>query len=196
MPAPSIGGRYLFYRVFPRIPQCRSRPAPCRLGYSVTVNGTPVFRGIQSGYPTTLEYVVGQNSSYTDALKTLPQLGIMMTFAEVEFIKAELALKGFTTGKTPKAHYEAGIASSMTQWGTTLPAGFLTQKGVAFDAAATPEKQLEQIMLQKYYAFFFVDYQSWFEKRRTGYRSYRAARVFPPKIHFQAVCHILPISNP
>jgi len=28
---------------------------------------------------------------------------------------------------------------------------------------------LEQIMLQKYYAYFFVDYQSWFEKRRTGY---------------------------
>ena len=24
-------------------------------------------------------------------------------------------------------------------------------------------------MLQKYYAFFFTDYQSWFEKRRTGY---------------------------
>ncbi len=24
-------------------------------------------------------------------------------------------------------------------------------------------------MLQKYYAYFFVDYQSWFEKRRTGY---------------------------
>ncbi len=135
----------------------------------VTVGGMPTFRGIKSGYPTTLEYVVGQNSSYTDALKTLPQLGVMMTFAEVEFIKAELALKGYNTGKTPKAHYEAGISASMVQWGATMPAAFLTQPGVAYDAAAEPEKQLEQIMLQKYYAYFFVDYQSWFEKRRTGY---------------------------
>ncbi|MFX6930192.1 SusD/RagB family nutrient-binding outer membrane lipoprotein, partial [Acinetobacter baumannii] len=27
----------------------------------------------------------------------------------------------------------------------------------------------EQIIVQKYYAYFFVDYQAWFEKRRTGY---------------------------
>ncbi len=135
----------------------------------VTVNGTPTFRGIQSGYPTTLEYVVGQNSSYTDALKTLPQLGVMMTLAEVEFIKAELALKGYTTGKTPKAHYDAGITASMAQWGAAMPAGFLSQKAVEYNAAATPETQLEQILLQKYIAYLFVDYQAWFEKRRTGY---------------------------
>ena len=135
----------------------------------VTVNGVATFRGIQSGYPTTLEYVVGQNSSYTDVLKTLPQLGVMLPYAEVEFIKAELALKGYNTGKTSKAHYEAGISASMVQWGVTLPANFLMQKTIAYDATLSPEKQLEQIMLQKYYASFFVDYQAWFEKRRTGY---------------------------
>ncbi|RIV23856.1 SusD/RagB family nutrient-binding outer membrane lipoprotein [Fibrisoma montanum] len=135
----------------------------------VTVNGASVYQGIQSGYPTSLEYVVGRNSSYTDLLKTLPQLGVMMPYAELEFIKAELALKGYNTGKTPKAHYEAGIRASMTQWGATLPAGYLEQKGVAYNDKAASEKQLEQIMLQKYYAYFFVDYQSWFEKRRTGY---------------------------
>ena len=135
----------------------------------VMVAGVSTFRGIQSGYPTTLEYVVGQNSSYTDALKTLPQLGVMMTLAEVEFIKAELSLKGYITGKTPKTHYEAGITASMIQWGAVMPATFLTQKSVAFDATVASEKQLEQIMLQKYYAYFFVDYQAWFEKRRTGF---------------------------
>lgn len=135
----------------------------------VTVNSQSVFQGIESGYPITTEYVVGRNSSYTDALKTLPQLGVMMTFAEVEFTKAELALKGFSTGKTSRAHYETGITASMAQWGATMPANFLTQSGILYDAAATQEKQLEQIMLQKYYAYLFVDYQSWFEKRRTGY---------------------------
>jgi hypothetical protein len=135
----------------------------------VTVSGNSIYRGIQSGYPTTLEYAVGQNSSYTDALKTSPLLGVMMTYAEVEFIKAELALKGFATGKTAKQHYENGITASIAQWGLSLPAGYLQQAGVVYNDAATVEKQLEQIMLQKYYAYFFVDYQSWFEKRRTGY---------------------------
>jgi hypothetical protein len=136
---------------------------------TVMVNGANVYQGIESGYPTTLEYAVGKNSSYQDALKTFPQLGIMMTYAELEFIKAELSLKGFATAKTPKQHYETGISASMTQWGVSLPGGYLEQPGVAYVATASTEKQLEQIMLQKYYAFFFVDYQSWFEKRRTGY---------------------------
>jgi hypothetical protein len=144
---------------------------PRRSVWATTVNvgGNPVYRGIQSGYPTSVEYAVGQNSSYTDGLKTSPLIGVMMTYAELEFIKAELALKGFSTGKTPKQHYEAGVTASIVQWGVTVPAGYLTQAGVIYDPAATPETQLERIMLQKYYAYFFVDYQAWFEKRRTGY---------------------------
>lgn len=144
---------------------------PRRAVWATTVNagGVAVYRGIESGYPTTTEYVVDQNSSYNNVLKTLPQLGVMMTFAEVEFIKAELALKSYSTSKTPKQHYENGIAASMTQWGVALPAGYLQQAGVAYNAAGSSEAQLEQIMLQKYYAFVWVDYQSWFEKRRTGF---------------------------
>lgn len=135
----------------------------------VTVNGISVFRGIESGYPTTTEYQVGANSSYNDVMRTLPSLGVMLTYAEVEFIKAELALKGFVTGKTAKQHYEAGVAASMNQWAVTMPAGYLTQSGLVYDENASNEEQLERIMLQKYYAYFFVDYQAWFEKRRTGY---------------------------
>jgi hypothetical protein len=144
---------------------------PRRVPWFTTVlaGGVNVYQGIESGYPTSTEYLVGKNSSYNDGLKTTPLLGVMMTYAEVEFIKAELALKGFVTGKTPKQHYETGIASSMTQWGVSLPAGYLSQPGVIYDPAASEQAQLEKIMLQKYYAYFFVDYQSWFEKRRTGY---------------------------
>lgn len=143
-----------------------------------------VYQGIESGYPTTLEYAVGNNSSYSDALKTLPQLGVMMTFAEVEFIKAELALKGFVTGSTSQQHYENGITASMVQWGVTAPAGFLSLPGIVYNAAATPEKQLEQIMLQKYYAYFFVDYQSWFEKRRTGFPALPRGAGIPAENNF------------
>ena len=135
----------------------------------VVVGGANVYQGIESGYPTTTQYSVGKNSSYSDGLKILPQLGIMMTYAELEFIKSELSLKGFLTGKTSRQHYENGIAASMTQWGVVMPAGYLVQPNVLYDVTASPSAQLEKIMLQKYYASFFVDYQSWFEKRRTGY---------------------------
>lgn len=135
----------------------------------ITVNGASVYRGIESGYPTTTEYQVGANSSYNDVMRTLPSLGVILTYAEIEFIKAELALKGFVTGKTARQHYEAGITASMNQWAVTMPAGYLTQPGVVYNENASTEEQLERIMLQKYYAYFFVDYQSWFEKRRTGY---------------------------
>lgn len=140
---------------------------PRRAVWAIPISG--VYQGIDSGYPTTVEYVVGKNSSYTDALKTASNTGVMITYAEEEFIKAELALKGFNTGKTAKAHYEAGIAASMTQWGVSVPAGYMQQTGVNFDESASLDKRLEQIITQKYYAYFFVDYQAWLEKRRTGY---------------------------
>jgi hypothetical protein len=167
----------------------------------VTVGGVSVYQGIESGYPTTTSYIVGQNSSYTDALKTSSNLGVMITYAEEEFIKAELALKGFATGKTPKMHYENGITASIIQWGATVPANYFTQPGVAYNTGATNEAQLEQIMLQKYYASFFVDYQSWFEKRRTGYPvlsrgpGIPAENVFPSRIPYPTYLQSLNPAN-
>ncbi len=157
---------------------------------TVAENGQQVYRGIESGYPVGVEYDVNANSNYSDILKTLPQLGIMMTYAEVEFIKAELALTGFNTGGEPKAHYDSAIEASMRQWEVTTPAGFLDHPAITYNSGAPAEQQLEQIMLQKYYAFYFVDYQSWFEKRRTGYpdlpkgTGIPAERPFPRRVPY------------
>ncbi|MBT9187597.1 SusD/RagB family nutrient-binding outer membrane lipoprotein [Zobellia russellii] len=144
---------------------------PRRNVWALTVeqDGQNIYKGAESGYPVTTQHVVGQNSSYSDNLKTFPQLGIMMTYAEVEFIKAELALKNYPTGQQPKDHYASGIMASMAQWGAPMPNDFLERENIKYDTSATTEGQMTQIMLQKYYAYFFVDYQSWFEKRRTGY---------------------------
>ncbi len=167
----------------------------------VTVNGLSVYQGIESGYPTSLEYIVGRNSSYNDILRTSPLLGVMMTYSEVEFINAELALKGYSTGKTAKAHYEAGITASMFQWGASIPAGFLNQAGMAYNSTGTIPQQLEQIILQKYYAYLFVDYQSWFEKRRTGYpvlprgTGIPAENIFPSRVPYPTYLQSLNSSN-
>ena len=154
----------------------------------VKVNNVNVYQGIGSGYPTTVSYVVDANSSYSDGLKTMQQLGIMMSWAELEFIKAELAVKGYNTGKTPQAHYEAGIGASMVQWGVSLPSGYLAQAGVAYKPAGTADEQLQQIMLQKYYALFFTDYQAWFEKNRTGYPVLPRGTGIPAANQFPVRC--------
>jgi hypothetical protein len=78
----------------------------------------------------------------------------------------------------------------MIQWGTTVPANFLTQKTIEYDVSGSEQKQMEQIMLQKYYASFFVDYQAWFEKRRTGLpvlprgSGIPAANKFPSRVPY------------
>lgn len=168
---------------------------------TVAVGGVPSYVGIESGYPVTTEYQVGRNSSYNDVLKTYVPMGIMMTLAELEFIKAELAVKGFATGKTARQHYDAGITASMTQWGLALPVGYLNQAGVVYDATATVVQQIERIMLQKYYAYFFVDYQSWFEKRRTGYpvlprgAGIPAENKFPSRVPYPTYLQSLNAAN-
>jgi len=154
----------------------------------VTINGAQVYQGIRSGYESSLEYATDANSSYNDRLKTLPQLGIMMTYAELQFIKSELALKGFNTGSTPQVHYGNGVAASMNQWGVTMPTDYLQRAGVAYDSSASTDAQLQQIMLQKYYAFFFNDYQSWFEKRRTGYPILPRGTGIPAENQFPSRC--------
>jgi len=137
---------------------------------TVTVGGVEVYQGIESGYPPShAVYLAGENSTYPEALKTSPIMGVMMSYAELEFIKAELSLKGFNTGLSPRQHYEAGIRASIEQWQLTVDDDFFTQAGIVYQEHADAAVQMEQIMLQKYYALFFTDMQSWFEKKRTGY---------------------------
>src|SRR3546814_12139132 len=107
----------------------------------INVNGVNVYKGIESGYPPSLEYQVGKNYSYNDIMRTLPELGIMMTYYEVESIKAELALKGFTTGKTPKEHYKAEIMASMAQWGLNLPDDYLTRTALRYHTKVYTKKK-------------------------------------------------------
>ncbi|SIT12225.1 SusD/RagB family nutrient-binding outer membrane lipoprotein [Belliella pelovolcani] len=136
---------------------------------TITENGQQVYKGIQSGYPSEVEYTVNTHSSYRDELKTLPELGIMMTYAELEFIKAELALRGFSTGNTIQSHYQNGVLASMNQWKVNLTAAYFDQDEVRLQDNDNFELILEKIIQQKYFALYFNDFQAWFEKRRTGY---------------------------
>lgn len=119
------------------------------------------YKGIPSGYSGPESQFNYQPSNFLVALATAPMISVIMSYAEVEFIKAELAQKGKIPGSA-NTFYQNGVKASAEQWGATLPANYFTNPKAAYDGT------LERIMLQKYYALFFNDYQQWFEYRRTG----------------------------
>ena len=112
-----------------------------------------------------------------------------MTAAEVWFLRAEAALRGFTS-ENVKDCYEKGITVSCQQWGVNV-GDYLTSDATpsdyvdAFEAkydvkalikvtpkwdrCASPEEQLERILTQKWIACYPEGYEAWTEQRRTGY---------------------------
>lgn len=123
------------------------------------------WKGAPAGFPLGMADEIGKTSYLKNALKSSPKLGMIMSYAELQFILAEAAQKGWIEGGAEKARtcYETGIRESMEFWGVKMPDGYLTQVGVAYDG------QLFTIMLQKYLALFFVGQEAWYEYRRTGY---------------------------
>ncbi|MBC7920647.1 MAG: SusD/RagB family nutrient-binding outer membrane lipoprotein [Ferruginibacter sp.] len=91
--------------------------------------------------------------------------GILMNYAELQFILAEAAQKGLITAVTAQGYYEQGVRASFNFYGLEVPAGYLAQPGVAFG----PANALEVIGTQKWIAFFYSGLEAWFDWRRTGY---------------------------
>lgn len=126
---------------------------------------------------------------------------ILMNAAEVWFLRAEAALRGWTT-ESAQTDYETGINTSMSQWGvsagsylsdnTSTEANYtdpLTPTAgvpnasinavstitIAWDNTATNEQNLERIITQKWIANFPCGgCEAWADYRRTGY-----PRLFP-----------------
>lgn len=119
------------------------------------------YKGIPSGYAGNDAQFGFAPSNMNIALVTAPMISVIMSYAEVEFIKAELAQKGLISADA-KTHYEKGVKAAIEQWGAVVPAGYFENPAAAYDGT------LERIMLQKYLGLYFNDYQQWFEYRRTG----------------------------
>ncbi len=125
------------------------------------VNGE--FIGWPSGYnvaPTNPPTPSNMNQNLAKA----PLKVVILPYAEVEFIKAEAAYYGWNNGgKTAEACYNDGVKAAIEQWGAIMQIDYFNNDFAAYNST------LERIMLQKYYALFFCDYQQWFEHSRTGY---------------------------
>jgi hypothetical protein len=117
---------------------------------------------------------------------------VLMTSAEVFFLRAEGALRGWNMGGTAQSLYEAGITASFAQHGVSGDAAYIadnvkTAKNfvdvkdaanngtavnnvtVAWDGAAANEVKLQKIITQKWIANFPEGQEAWSEYRRTGY---------------------------
>ena len=100
------------------------------------------------------------------------QPSYLMTYAEVEFIKAEAAersMGGLTPVQAAQFYYD-GIAASMKQWGVAQADidAYLLRPDVAYQGGTGNSKAgLQQIATQKWIALFTDGAQAWFEWRRT-----------------------------
>lgn len=82
--------------------------------------------------------------------------------AEVNFILAEAAIKGWNVGDA-QSYYEDGVKASLETWKVGGDyATYMAEAGVAFDGT------LDQVMQQKWIASWTSATESWFDYRRTG----------------------------
>lgn len=113
------------------------------------------------------------------SLQQNPLTGIIMQYAEVQFILAEAVVKGWIDGDA-RTYFYQGIASAINYWVPDFPESITSDRfslhlaslsagSVIWDDNLPLQDKMELIHLQKYYALFMTDLQQWFEYRRTGH---------------------------
>jgi hypothetical protein len=125
-----------------------------------TNNGVKDYYGLQSGYSVLPS--ISASTMVASKIAVAPMKLQIMSYSEVEFIKAELVQRGVIEGDA-KTLYETAVKATMEQWGVTPSAKYFDNEDAAYNGT------LERIMQQKFYALFYVDLQQWFEYNRTGY---------------------------
>ncbi len=165
-------------------------------GNTVVVPLKGTYKGIRQGTGFSHLYYANHSKVYVSQ-KTSP---ILMTAAEVWFLRAEAALRGWT-GESAEACYRQGVAASFGQWKVTTGVDeYLDSDNVGADYAdaidpanniaarcqvsprwlerASDEEKLEKIITQKWLALFPEGCEAWAEQRRTGY-----PRLFPVRFN-------------
>lgn len=141
-------------------------------------------------------------NTYSKQIITATDPYLWMNAAEVAFLRAEGALRGWSMGGDAQSLYEQGIALSFEERGasgadqyakntTAVPADYVNPMDggdiryshpavssitIAWEPGdANFERNLERIITQKWIAIFPLGVEAWAEHRRTGY-----PRLFPP----------------
>ncbi|MCR9065392.1 MAG: SusD/RagB family nutrient-binding outer membrane lipoprotein [Cytophagales bacterium] len=89
--------------------------------------------------------------------------------AEVNFILAEAALKGWNVSGEAAEYYKNGIKESFAAWNVTESYNAYISGEAAFKISASTEIKREQIITQKWIASWTAATEAWFDYRRTGF---------------------------
>ena len=160
-----------------------------RVALYAELDGNNTYEGLPNGLTSAkaaayngngLKYTSKLGVYFTEA--TAP--GMLMSYAELQFILAEAAFKNYISGDA-EAFYYAGIYGSYAQFGDALveaadhnigiPDPSWTSDSLAADFIANDvfgwdeTKGMELIATQRWTATFDQGLQSWFEWRRTGF---------------------------
>ncbi len=139
-----------------------------------TRNTPGAYVGIPSGYTEQETIAFADNAGLrTSTLATTLKAGDypfpILTWAEVNFLLAEAALKGWISADA-QFYYNKGVEASWRQWKCTWDgtAGttYLARSNVRF---AGTTANMDRLMSQKYIAMFFSGFEAWYDYRRTGY---------------------------
>lgn len=133
----------------------------------------PFYRGQTNGRPAA-DAPFAQLSMLGDWFLRPETPAPLMTAAEVYFLRAEAAARGFTS-ESAAAMYEAGIRASMSYYGvpTAAQAEYLAQPRVVFPVAGTQDEQVAAIQFQKWIHLFDNGPEAYAEVRRTDAPSLR-----------------------
>ncbi len=108
----------------------------------------------------------------------------LLSAAEVQFILAEAAFKGWNTGSTAKSHFDNGVKASFDTWTVAANyASYINQPTLAFN------NTLQQIIEQKWIASWTGAAEAWFDFRRTGFPNLKAGpaakrQVLPVRFYY------------
>lgn len=103
-------------------------------------------------------------SSYTHIGELMHQptfRGVLMDYAEIEFLLAEAAERGYAVSGTAETHYNAGITASMQDWGvsTVDATAYLLDPSVAYTTATGTWR--EKIGFQFWLAMYNRGFEGW-----------------------------------
>jgi hypothetical protein len=124
------------------------------------------YRGVVIGLPGVVSSI-GQYSRIGARFRDVAAgFSPFMGYAEVQFILAEAATKGWSTGTTAENAYKNGITASLAENGITASGDvntYLNSAKVAWNG------DVKQIYMQKWIALYKNGVEAWAESRRTDF---------------------------
>ena len=127
----------------------------------IDIDTTAVVNLQYKGGPYGTSTPFNDNSHISQTLYAPDFRGVLMDFAEMSFILAEAARRGYNVGGTAAEYYENGIKASMAEWKVSEQNAetYIAQDNVAFETALGKDK--EKIALQFWIAMYNRGFEGW-----------------------------------